>query len=319
MKRFLQILLLCSFAVIVNAQETTRRVMKPTIMVVPEKSWCIQKGYTYSQNRDVVDYERALLDNDVLNVITRMGGIMEERGYPLKLLRSALDEIENETALDMVMTTKDGAEIQEDEYDKLMRVANADIIVTIAFDRVSYGPRQMMEFRVTSVDAATSKQIGGEVGRSSASYAPISVLLEEAVLGYMDNFTKSIGRHFNDIANNGREGTIIFKISESCPLNMDSEVTYNGESGELSELIDYWMNENSVNGSYSQTAKSSIRLQFEQVRFPLFAKGRFGGKQRAINAEGFVKSISSFLSQFGISTTTRPVGLGKVYVILGGL
>ena len=177
----------------------------------------------------------------------------------------------------------------------------------------------MIEFRVTSVDAATSKQIGGEVGRSSASNAPISVLLEEAVLGYMDNFTKSISRHFNDIANNGREGTIIFKIAEGCPLNMDSEVTYDGDSGELSELIDYWMNEHCVNGSYSQSSKSSVRLHFEQVRFPLFAKGRFGGKPRAINAESFIKPISSFLTQFGISTTTRPIGLGKVYVILGGL
>lgn len=314
--RLFQFVLMFSVAIVINAQETIQRAMKPTIMVVPEKAWCIQKGYAH---QNTVDYESALLDNDVLNVITRMGGIMEERGYPLKLLRSVLDELNNEAALDVVLTSKDGAEIKENEYDKLMRIANADIIVTIAFDRVSYGPRHMIEFRITSVDAATSKQIGGEVGRSSASGVPISVLLEEAVLGYMDNFTKSISRHFNDIVNNGREGTIIFKISESCPINMDSELSYNGEIGELSDLIDYWINENSVNGSYSQGARSAVRLQFEQVRFPLFAKGRFGGKQRAINVEGFVKSISGFLSQFGVSTTTRPVGLGKVYVILGGL
>ena len=65
--------------------------------------------------------------------------------------------------------------------------------------------------------------------------------------------------------------------------------------------------------------KSRARLAFEQVRFPLFGKGKFGGKAKAINAEGFVKPISSFLSQFGVSVSTVPSGIGKVYIVLGGI
>lgn len=33
--------------------------------------------------------------------------------------------------------------------------------------------------------------------------------------------------------------------------------------------------------------------------------------------EGFVKPITSFLSQFGLSVATTPIGIGKAYVVLG--
>ena len=136
-----------------------------------------------------------MVNDDVLNVITKMGGIMQERGYPLKNLQSALDELKNESAMDMVLTSKADGEIQEEDLDKLTRVPQADILVSIAFTRQNVGPRQQVEFRVASINAATNKQIGGETGRSSASGAPIIALLEESVLGFMDNFTASIQRH----------------------------------------------------------------------------------------------------------------------------
>ena len=227
----------------VNAQSVVEntgspKALKPIIMVVPEKAWCINHGFVRNDNPNVPDYEKALLNDEVLNVVTKMGGIMQERGYPLKNLQSALDELKNEEAMDKALTSRADGEIMEDDLDKLTRVAQADILVNIAFTRTNYGPRNMVEFRVTSIDAATNKQIGGETGRSSASGAPISTLLEESVLGFMDNFTNSIQRHFEDIVANGREGSVIFKIASDCPLNFDSEITLNGDTGELNEVID---------------------------------------------------------------------------------
>lgn len=78
------------------------------------------------------------------------------------------------------------------------------------------------------------------------------------------------------------------------------------------------MNEHTVNGSFTQNGKTRTRLSYEQVRFPLFAKAKFGGKPRAINMDTFIKPITNFLSQFGISVSTTPIGIGKVYVVLGG-
>lgn len=320
MKRIVLSFVAFLFAVLTFAQAPANqpKAMKPIIMVIPEKAWCINNGFVKSNDPKTPDYEKALLNDDVLNVITKMGGIMQERGYPLKNLQSALDELKNEGAMDMALTSKADGEIVEDELDQLTRVAQADILVNIAFTRTAHGPRNIVEFRVTSIDAATSKQIGGETGRSSASGAPISTLLEESVLGFIDNFTGSIQRHFDDLIANGREGSVIFKIASDCPLNFESDVTLNGETGELSEVIDYWMNENTVNGSFTQNGKTRNRMSYEQVRFPLFGKGKFGGKPKAINMEGFVKPITSFLSQFGVSVATVPVGIGKAYVVLGG-
>ena len=271
-----------------------------------------------ANNPNAVDYNLALRSDDVLNVVTEMGKIMAERGFPLKLLSSTLESLQTESAMDIALVSKDDGEIVEDDLDKLTRVAGADILVNIAFTRTQRGPRNMIEFRVTSVDAATNKQIGGETGVSSASGAPVTILLQESVLSFIDNFSAGIQRHFQDIVDNGREGSIIFKIASDCPLNFESEVEYNGDTGELCDLIDYWMSENAVNGSFSQNGKTRVRLSYEQVRFPLFGKGKFGGKARAINADGFVKPIGSFLSQFGISVSTTPSGIGKVYVVLGG-
>lgn len=313
--------LLCTLGAF--AQSTAENInqpkaMKPIIMVVPEKAWCINQRFVKDGDPKSPDYEKALLNNDVLNVITKMGGIMQERGYPLKNLQSALDELKNESAMDLALVSKADGEIVEDEFDQLTRVAQTDILVNIAFTRTTYGPRNMVEFRVTSIDAATSKQIGGETGRSSASGAPISALLEESVLGFIDNFTGSIQRHFEDLVANGREGSVIFKIANDCPLTFESEVNLNGDTGELNEVIDYWMNEHTVNGSFTQNGKTRNRLSYEQVRFPLFGKGKFGGKPKAINMDGFIKPITQFLSQFGLSVSTTPVGIGKAYVVLGG-
>ena len=202
----------------------------------------------------------------------------------------------------------------EDEFDQLTRVAQTDILVNIAFTRTTYGPRNMVEFRVTSIDAATSKQIGGETGRSSASGAPISALLEESVLGFIDNFTGSIQRHFEDLVANGREGS----VNEKVGIDGVILTKLDGDTGELNEVIDYWMNEHTVNGSFTQNGKTRNRLSYEQVRFPLFGKGKFGGKPKAINMDGFIKPITQFLSQFGLSVSTTPVGIGKAYVVLGG-
>lgn len=135
------------------------KAMKPIIMVVPEKAWCVNNGFVRKDNPQTPDYEKALLNDDVLNVITKMGGIMQERGYPLKNLQSALDELKNEEAMDVALTSKADGEVMEDDLDRLTRVAQADILVNIAFTRTSYGPRNMVEFRVTSIDAATTKQI----------------------------------------------------------------------------------------------------------------------------------------------------------------
>lgn len=288
---------------------------KPTIMVVPDKGWCVRNHVVDATGNP--DYSKAVNDENMSGLISVMGDIMAERGYPLKHLRACLDELNNEQALDTQMLSKGDGEIVENDLDKLTRVAQADILVTLSYKVQPAGPRRVVEFNVTGLDAATSKQLSGDVGNSSASSAPIPSLLKESVLGFMDNFCSKINRHFDDIAANGREGKIIFKMATDCTRTFESEVYLNGQSGELSEVIDYWFNENAVNGAYNIEGQTRNRLAFDQVRFPLFGSSKFGGKPKALDAQGFVRPIERFLAQFNISAAFVPIGIGKVFVILG--
>lgn len=311
MKKELSICLVLLTALTAMAQQAK----KPTIMVVPDKGWCVRNGAVDETGSP--DYNKALLNEDMAGIISAMGDIMAERGYPLKLLSACLDEINNEQALDLEMKSKDDGEIVENDLDKLTRVAGADILVTLSYKLQPTGPRRIVEFNVTGIDAATSKQLSGDVGNSSASSAPIPSLIKESVLGFMDNFCAKINRHFDDIAANGREGKIIFKMATDCSKTFESEVYLNGESGELSEVIDFWLNENTVHGAYNLDGQTRNRLSFDQVRFPLFGESKFGGKAKALDAQGFIRPIERFLAQFNISTAFVPVGIGKVFVILG--
>ena len=290
--------------------------MKPKIMVVPEKAWAINNGYSDASGKGV-DYSRVLRNENILNAITEMGNIMAERGYPLEHIQQQIDKLNNEEALDIALTSKHDGELMEDDLDKLIRTAQADILVNIAFSEKRYGPQNRMEFRITSIDAATGKQIGGNVGASpSSSGSSTATLLKASVVSFMDDFCSEISNYFADVVEKGREGTFIFKIAEDCPLNFQSDVYLNGEEGELSEVIEYWINENCL-GAFTQSGRTKIRLAYDQVRFPLIGKGKFGGKAKAIDAEGFIKPIGSFLSQFGISIVTTPIGIGEVVVVLG--
>lgn len=53
------------------------------------------------------------------------------------------------------------------------------------------------------------------------------------------------------------------------------------------------------------------------MKMPLFGKGKFGSKQRALDASSFIKGMEKDLASFGISMSTVPVGIGKVLVTLG--
>ncbi|MGM9869538.1 MAG: DUF6175 family protein [Sodaliphilus sp.] len=296
---------------------------KPKIMVFPSEDWCQRNGYLLSNGQP--DYERALNNVDMDGAVAVMGDMMAELGYEMFSLKQELRDIHNQGALDMVVTSKGDGMVMESDRDKLTRNVGCDFIVELSLDNKPFGARRMIEFKAQTIDAASKKILHGDIGTSSASSAPISILVKEAVGGFFQNFCAKIDRAFTSIEQNGREGSIIFRIAEDCPLNFESEVCVDGESGELAEYITYWIEEHTVDGNSSLTQKSRESLRYDQVRFPLFAAvatGGFGskkGKMKSLTMESFIAPIAKELSGMNISVTTVPVGQGQVYVVLGGL
>lgn len=248
---------------------------KPTLMVIPGDTWCTQNGYMTSYDMQgrtvkVADYEKALQeDMDLVNVITKIGELMAERGFPLKDMASSIRSInQNSVEDEMTVSSKFGSGLTETPLDKLLNRAKADIIVELSWKINKIGPKNSVTYTLRGIDAYTNKQIAATQGTGAQTFsAEIPILLEEAVLEHMDNFTAQLQKHFDDLLTNGREITLNIRMFDS-----GSGKTLEDEFGdsELSEVIDNWMAQNTVNHRYNLTDATESVMHFEQVRIPLY-------------------------------------------------
>ena len=290
---------------------------KPTLMVVPADNWCIANNYVDKINdqgtvKDVPNYKRALQNSsECYNVITKINTLMSDRSFPLKDLSSVLKSMTNNTVMDIVTTSSSGAELAESTLDLIKRNSNADIILELNWQVNTVGPKKSITYSLAAKDSYTDKQIAGAQGTGSPSFsADLPVLLEEAVVANMDNFCAQLQAHFDDMMENGREVTMEVKVLEDgSGINLASE--YEGE--ELTDIIDDWVSDNSVNHRYNLSQGSNNFLKFEQIRIPLFqANGRPNDTRR------WTRDLSKFLTtKYQISSKVDIRGLGKAVLLIG--
>lgn len=312
MKRFLLIGLLCIVAISAYTQAK-----KPTIMVVPSDVWCFRHGYyTTFDNQGswekIPNYKQAFQSNtDLLNVIGKINDLMADRGFPLKNLESALKSLEQRTAEDNMTISKRGSEMGESSLDRLKRSVKADIIMQLTWSVNINGPKRSITYSLQGIDAYTDKQIAGAQGTGADSYsAAIPVLLEEAVLGNMDNFNSRLQAHFDDLLTNGREITVAIRVFDGTGVDLETEF----QGVELTEIIDDWMNQNTVNHRYSKSDGSENYLEFEQVRIPIYDT-----TGKAMDADAFIRNLRKYLAAppFNITSKVMIKGLGRTQLVLG--
>ncbi|WP_323787943.1 DUF6175 family protein [Psychroserpens sp.] len=292
---------------------------KPTLMVVPSDAWCIQNGYSLEFDNQgsitrIPDYKRAFQENtEVLQVISQINGMMAERGFPLKNMESAIKTMESNAVEDNLRSSKDsGASVDESPIDAIKKAAKADIIIQLTWTVNKTGPKKSINFNLQGLDAYTDKQVATATGTGAPSFsAETPVLLSEAVLSHMDNFTLSLQEHFDDMFENGRE--IIVRIQKWDDWDGDLETEFGGED-ELGFVIEDWLADNTVKGRFSTTDMTESMALFEQVRIPLY-----NDKGRAIDARRFVRELSKYLNNAPFSIPNKLVmkGLGRATIILG--
>lgn len=314
MKRIL--IFVTSLLVAVSAMAESHAA-KPTLMVVPSDAWCNENGYMQEfDNQGTVelipDYKKALQsDQNLMLAISKINEMMADRGFPLKDLESNLKSISNRTAEMNMTTSKSGSTIAQSPMDMLKNTAKADIIIQLGWSVTSNGPKQTLTYILRGLDSYTDKQIAGASGSGAPSMsADVPVLLEEAVMDKMDEFAGRLDDYFNDLFSNGREGVFEIRVFDNGS-GIDLESEYNGM--ELSEIIDDWMNQNTVEHRYSQSEASENYMLFEQVRMPL---NDVNGK--AVTAKSFADQLRKYLrNTFQIESKTANRGLGRAYLIIG--
>lgn len=292
---------------------------KPTIMVLPTEVWCNENGYsttieTQGKTTRVADYERALQENgDLLNAITKIGMLMADRGLPLKDASSEIRNINRtNVANDMMTSRTSGAIVAETPYEKLLNTAKADIVVELGWKVNAMGPKKSVTYTLRGIDAYTNKQVAAAQGTGAQSFsAEVPVLIEEAVLENMDGFIAQLQDHFDDLLENGREIVVNLWIFDN-----GSDLTFEQEYGadELTDVIDDWMADQTVNHRYNLSDAGETHMSFEQVRIPLY---RENGSP--MDARHFGTSLRRFLSKppYSIPAKVQTIGLGRVDIFLG--
>ena len=294
---------------------------KPTVMVVPSRQWCIQKGYytsfdNFGERERVPDYRRALDENpDLLLVISKINSLYIDRGFPLKDLSQTLSSISRNSAEDAALSLdreNDGkGAMAESLFDRIRNTAKADILIELQWNISKSGPQNAVTFIMRGLDAYSDKQIAGSEGTGKPSMSStVPVLLEEAVLQHIDNFNARLQAHFDDLFANGREIKVEFRRDGNWEEDFESD--FNGE--QLSFLLEDWIADNTVKGRFSTDDATENKIVFSQVRIPMY-----DASQRAMDARGYGRQIQRFLRATPINVKARIVtrGLGHVMLICG--
>lgn len=292
---------------------------KPKLMVVPSDAWCKQHNFTKTFDNQgteevIPDYQKALsTDKDLNNVISKINILMADRGFPLQDMQQSLKSINNISAEDRLITSRtSGATIAESPLDRLRRTAKADILLEVDWTISEVGPKKTVTYNLKGLDAYSNKQVAGAQGTGAPSFsAEVPVLLEEAVQDNMDNFTAQLQAHFDDMMANGREVVIDVRVFDNgSGLTLEEE--FNGT--ELSEIIDDWMAENTVNHRFSKADATENYINYDQVRIPLY---KANGMPQDTN--DFTRTLAKFLrnAPYNIPCKVINRGLGRCLIVLG--
>ena len=314
MKKYIFTLVMALVALVASAQ-----IKKPELMVIPSDVWCISNGYyTEVENMGttvkVPNYKQALQENVGLKLaIAKLNDLMVERQFPLKSLEQEIKNLEQRRMEDNLTTSKAGNDLAESPLDEVARTAKCDIILELTWDVKDFGPKHSLSYILEGRDAYTSKSIGAASGTGAPSFtADVDVLLEEAIVANMDNFINRLLDHFTEMQTIGREITLDIKVFANNAAGIDLETEFGDD--ELLDVINNWMQLNTVQGRFTMPYASENVANFTQVRIPVYDE-----RGRAVDANGFAKGLAKMLKKepYNIPSKVLVKGLGRAVIILG--
>ena len=311
-------LILISIVIFLITDSLFAQAKKPTLMILPSDNWCEQRIFmtefdNQGSKQKVPNYKEAFQeDTELGQVISKIGSLMIDRGFPLKDAEQALKSIEARTAEDNMTSSKSfGSSISESPLDKLKNKAKADIIIQIWWKVSKTDEGKIISFVLEAFDAYTSKRIASSSGNGQPNNKDIvPVLLQNAILANIDPFAAQLQSHFDDMFNNGREILLAVKKWNSWDKDLETEI--NGK--EIIEYINEWMQKNTVKNSFSMSDASENIIRFDQVKIPLY-----DSNNNALDAREFTKRLQKYLKaapfNFEVKLMTR--GLGEAILVLG--
>jgi hypothetical protein len=286
-------------------------------MILPSDNWCEQRYFmtefdNQGTKQKVPNLKQAFQeDTEIGQVISKIGSLMIDRGFPLKDAEQELKTIETRTSEDnMTSSNTSGSSLSESPLDVLKNRAKSDILIQVWWNVNKSNNGKIVSFVLEAFDAYTNKRIAASSGNSSPGDEIVPVMLEKAILQNIDPFVAQLQGHFDDLLQNGREIRLTVRRWDNWQYNLESE--FQGE--ELRDLIYEWMEENTVNARFNESNSTENRIDYEQVRIPVY-----DDRNRALDARQYSRELVKYLNStpfnFDVKLMTR--GLGEAILVLG--
>lgn len=305
-------------ALIVSMAVFSVQAAAPTIMVLPDKTWCTQNHFVekvekQGKVRIQEKYEEAFVSStDLKNVKTTINKLFSEYGFPLQDAEASFSSLDEEEDEEEFMESENGGEgIAMSPYDMLMNKCKPDIILKVGWEVNSVGFDQCITYRIEAIDSYSNKSVAVSNGTGPVikRNVPLAVMLEQSVLEKMPVLTEQLTRYFDGIQQNGREISLRVRIWENAPISLSSE--YGGT--ELGEIIYNWISDNTINHQFTEATSAVKGARYTQVRVPL--KDETG---RPLQARQYVDKLRRYLQRtYSISSANRTSGLGNGVIVIG--
>ncbi len=302
----------------VKTEVANANAKRPTLMIVPSDKWCIDNRFSYDfskadgSSEKVADYEVAFIkDNDLPGVISSIGQQMTDYGYSLKDCQQELKSIKTKEAEDNVTKSNtSGAEMMESPLDILKRKVKSDVIVQISWVKRYESGANSVEFTIEAFDAYTNKRIATSTAISEPSKEIVPRIIAAELKKHIAKFDEQLVKWYADTEKNGREVSLRVRVWNNSPVNLETE-DENGD--ELIDVIQKWMKQNTVNGSFNLSDNTENVAQFEQVRIPLFDENG-----DAVDARAFATALRKHLkSKYNVTSKVMVRGLGEANLVIG--
>lgn len=286
-------------------------------MILPSDNWCNQRYFMTSFSNQgntakVPNYQQAFMeDTELPQVISKVGGVLTELGYSLKDAEQEIKSIATKTAEDNVTSSKtSGAALNETPLDVLKRRVKSDIIIQIWWKLNRDSKGHSASFTLEAFDAYTNKRIATSTGTTKSSKEIIPVLLEQAVKENIKPFDEQMSHWYDEQKKNGRE----IVLTVRCWDNWENDLETEYDGNELTDCIQDWLTQHTVNAAYNLSDGTETFAQFEQVRIPLLDE-----RGRAMDARAFATELRKFLQKppYDITSKVMMRGLGEAIIVLG--
>ena len=292
-------------------------VAKPKMIIFPSDDWCRKAGFTDSNG--AVDYDKALSDDNLRDMIAAFEGFMSKAGYDINNLRQELNDYKTTQAYDLA--EEYGNEKAASMKDLLASAVRADMRIEFDYRLKNEAGKQFVEFNIGVYDASTNKSLFSNVARGTAVSGSAQMVnqLKEAIQNIQDHFLTQINDKFAVMAKEGREIIVI------CDRFESSSITYNSsfDGDKLSLIISDYIESEVVEGTgFSTDQASANKLKFSQVRIPLFKEKTNRRTGKVVKSAQYAKDFGEGLAAYITEITDDPCrvearGVGKVFITLG--